>query len=237
MNGWFITGTDTDAGKTALTACLLAALHHRGHSVLPMKPAQTGCEKNIPDLDYALHLSGISADTDLQNLMAPARYQPACSPHLAAEIEQRPLTLDPLTHAYQTLRPHAETLLIEGAGGVLVPLNRQHTMLDLMHALQLPILIAARPGLGTINHTLLTINALRQRQLTITGFVFVHTNPDASDFTESDNAKTIAHFGNTPFLGTLPYTPQLDTPTPPHFSTLPQPLQETLITLTQNLIP
>ena len=232
MSSFFITGTDTDAGKTVLTALLLAALHQRGYNALPMKPAQSGCTNNIPDLDYALALSGIQADSTLKALLAPACYTSACSPHLAAEMENRHLTLQQLVDAYHALRPQAETLLVEGAGGVLVPLNRQETMLDLISALQLPILIAARPGLGTINHTLLTIKALHQRNLRIAGFVFIHTRPDGSDFTEPDNARTISEFGQTPWLGTIPYIPELDTPNPNPFSKLPAAVQ----TLTQEIL-
>ena len=105
-------------------------------------------------------------------------------------------------------------------------------MLDLMAELKLPILIAARPGLGTINHTLLTINALRQRNLLIAGFVFIHTRPDGSDFTEPDNARTITEFGQTPWLGTIPYIFELDTPTPTPFSKLPKAVQS----LTQEIL-
>jgi dethiobiotin synthase len=237
MSSFFITGTDTDAGKTVLTALLLSALHQRGHPVLPMKPAQTGCTDTIPDLDYALALSGIAADSALKALMAPACYTPACSPHLAAEMENRPLTLAGLIDAYHALRPHAETLLIEGAGGALVPLNRKETMLDLMTELQLPILIAARPGLGTINHTLLTIKALHQRNLSIAGFVFIHTRSDGSDFTESDNARTIAEFGQIPWLGTIPYIPDLDTPTPMPFSKLPAATQYLIQEILEKILP
>ena len=225
MNSFFITGTDTDAGKTALSALLLSDLHQRGYPILPMKPAQTGCKNNIPDLDYALSLSGIEGDACLRKKMAPACYQPACSPHLAAEMEGRPLRLDDLVAAYHTLRAQTDIVLVEGAGGVLVPLNREKTMLDLMCCLHLPILIAARPGLGTINHTLLTIRALQARQLDVRGFIFVHTRAAAGDFTEADNAKTIAEFAKVPWLGTIPYTPALAQPIPPCFNALPHEIQ------------
>ena len=162
---------------------------------------------------------------------------PPAAPHLAAEMESRPLTLQHLVDAYHALRPQAETLLVEGAGGALVPLNREETMLDLMTELQLPILIAARPGLGTINHTLLTIQALHQRNLHIAGFVFIHTSPDGSDFTEPDNARTIAEFGQTTWLGTIPYIPELDTPSPNLFSKLPATVQTLTHEILEKIIP
>ena len=94
-------------------------------------------------------------------------------------------------------------------------------MLDLIYTLKIPAIIAARPGLGTINHTLLTINALHQQNIPIIGFVFVHTHKDAGDFTETDNARTISEFGKTKWLGTIPYLPELDSENPPHYSSLP----------------
>ena len=237
MPSFFITGTDTDAGKTALSALLLAGLRQRGYPTLPMKPAQTGCENNIPDLDYALAMSGIEADACLRKKMAPACYSPACSPHLAAEMEDRPLSLEELVAAYHTLHAETDSVLVEGAGGVLVPLNRQETMLDLMSALQLPILIAARPGLGTINHTLLTIQTLKAHQLEVRGFIFVHTTSDGGDFTETDNAKTIAAFSQVPWLGTIPYIPALAQVTPPCFNALPDEIQTTTQQLIDKIIP
>ena len=93
-------------------------------------------------------------------------------PHLAAEMENKSLTLQDLVKAYHQLTNYAEVLLVEGAGGILVPINRQETMLDLIYALKIPAIIAAKPGLGTINHTLLTINSLHQQNIPIIGFCF-----------------------------------------------------------------
>ncbi len=106
---------------------------------------------------------------------------------------------------------------------MLVPLNRRETMLDLMQALKLPVLLAARPGLGTINHTLLSIRALRSDGIDIAGVVFVASQPGEPGFIEEDNGTTIEQFGKVPVLGTIPYCARL-AESQPHYSDLPIPV-------------
>lgn len=230
MNGFFITGTDTDIGKTALSALLLTELRRRGVNAAPMKPAQTGCELRVqssefrvPDLDYSISMAKMSVSEHHYELMSPFRFEPACSPHLAAELAGIEIEIDPILTAAKELAAKYEQLIIEGAGGILVPINRHKTMLDLMKALGLPILLAARPGLGTINHTLLSIHALRDAGLDIAGIVLIETQPTESGFIETDNISTIEQFGNVPILGKIPYCQHLQNKTP-LFTDLPIPV-------------
>jgi dethiobiotin synthase len=214
LNGFFITGTDTGVGKTILTASLLAAARRRGLLAAPMKPIQTGCHSNprglrAPDLDLCLAWAGMTATPAEYRRMAPYRYLPACSPHLAARQAQYPICLAPILDAAAALAQTYAPLLVEGAGGVLVPLNDSQTMLDLMAALQLPVVVAARPGLGTINHTLLTLHAIRHAGLPVAGVVLVAAapTPTAESYIEADNREAIAARGGI-LLGVLPYSPQ-----------------------------
>ena len=223
MNGLFVTGTDTDIGKTALSALLLAELRGRKINAAPMKPAQTGCKGSVPDLDYSLSMASMSVSEEDYANMAPYRFEPACSPHLAAEMAGIEIEISEMVIAARTLASDYEFVLAEGAGGVVVPLNRHETMLDLMQALRLPILIAARPGLGTINHTLLSIRTLRSDGLDIAGVVFVASKPGEPGFIEEDNGNTIEQFGKVPILGTIPYCAQLAAPTP-KYDDLPIPV-------------
>jgi len=249
MNGLFITGTDTDIGKTALSALLLAELRRRNINAAPMKPAQTGCCKattgtrqkalgnsdapscllphasclTVPDLDYSLSMAGMEVDSATYKNMAPYTFEPACSPHLAAEMAGTEIDISEIVIAARTLAKEYDFIIAEGAGGIMVPLNRRETMLDLMQALKLPIIIATRPGLGTINHTLLSIRALRSDGLDIAGVVFVASTPNEPGLIEDDNRGTIEHFGKVPILGTIPYCPQLAGSTP-SYSDLPLPV-------------
>jgi len=221
MNGFFITGTDTDAGKTVLLSLLLGAFNSLGYRSLPMKPAQSGCENNTPDLDYALSIAGLNPTKENLSLMAPACYAPACSPHLAAEIENRPVDIDIIMKSFAKLKKQSDMLLVEGAGGIMVPLNREVLMIDLMKKMKLPVIIASRPGLGTINHTLLSVKSLQRNDIEIAGIVFVHTHIDSEDFTTEDNKKTIFEFGSIPIIGSIPYEKALESVHPPKFDDLP----------------
>lgn len=216
MQSYFITGTDTGAGKTALTATLLACMRRKGLNAAPMKPVQTGCTKQdkalrAPDLDLCLRLADLSIKDATYHHMAPYLFEPACSPHLAAREAKLPVQIDLILEAYRKLARKYDPILVEGAGGVLVPLNEERTMLDLMVALNLPVIVAARPGLGTINHTLLTLQCLRKAKRTITGVVFVETQPTPSGLIEKNNRAVIAQLGKVRVLGTLPHAPDLET--------------------------
>jgi len=234
MNGLFITGTDTDIGKTALAALLLAELRRRNINAAPMKPAQTGGGgkglrpealdfRGVPDLDYSLAMASMMVDSKTYANMAPYTFEPACSPHLAAEMAGTEIDIAKMVIAARALTSEYDFVIAEGAGGALVPLNRRETMLDLMHALKFPVMIAARPGLGTINHTLLSIRALRSDGLDISGVVFVESEDVEPGIIEEDNAATIEHFGKIPILGTIPYCAQFRKPHP-DYSALPIPV-------------
>ncbi len=209
MNGLFITGTDTGIGKTVFSALLLAELRRRKINAAPMKPVQTGCVNDVPDLDYSLSMAAMEVSTEDYAAMSPYTFEPACSPHLAAELAGTEIEIAEIVIAARTLASEYEFVIAEGAGGILVPLNRRELMPDLMQALRFPILLAARPGLGTINHTLLSIQALRSEGLEIAGVVFVAGTADEPGFIEEDNAVTIEQVGKVPVLGTIPYCPQL----------------------------
>ena len=221
MNGLFITGTDTDIGKTALSALLLAELRRRNINAAPMKPAQTGCNGDVPDLDYSLSMANLSVSPEDYSNMSPYTFEPACSPHLAAERAGAGIEIAEIVIAARTLAKEYDFIITEGAGGIMVPLNRRELMLDLMQALRFPIVLVARPGLGTINHTLLSIRALRSDGLNIAGVVFVESKNTAPRFIEEDNGNTIEQFGKIPILGTIPYCTQLATPNP-SYANLPR---------------
>lgn len=176
----FVTGTDTDAGKTVACAwlCLNTGADY-------WKPIQSGHPPDR-DADTVARLSGALIHPERYLLRAPL------SPHEAAEREGLRIELDDFTLP-ATNRP----LVIEGAGGVLVPLNHRHTMLDLMARLGAPVLVAAKSGLGTINHTCLTLQALRARNLPVLG-VILCGEPNAS------NREAIERFGNTRVLAEIP---------------------------------
>lgn len=210
MKGYFITGTDTDAGKTVASAAILSLLINRGIDAVPVKPAQTGCENvgeklNAPDLDFTLKITGLKIEEPEKELLCPNKYKPACSPHLAAEMANEKIILQDIVSSIKKLSEIHEQVVVEGAGGIMVPLNDNEMMIDLMCLLELPVILVARPGLGTINHTLLSLQALRNRNIEVAGVLFCATKPLNDDFIEKDNIKSVEKFGDVRVLGTLPY--------------------------------
>ncbi len=185
MSGIFVTGTDTDVGKTVASAALVRAL-----DAAYWKPVQSGTA-DLPDGDSGVvaHLTGVPAGRIL-----PPRHSFAAplSPDQAAALEGRTIALEDFA-----LPACDRPLVVEGAGGVLVPLNDRALMIDLMERLGLPVVVAARSGLGTINHTLLTLQALRARGLTVAGVVLLGPpNPR--------NRAAIEHFGAVRVIGEIP---------------------------------
>ncbi len=185
MSGFFVTGTDTGVGKSVVSAWLL----HRWEAAY-WKPVQSGAGSGEEsDTAFVRRLSGLPEER-----FHPPVYTLALprSPHEAARKEGVEIRLERLQRPVDH-RP----LVVEGAGGILVPLNDQQTMLDLMAQLGLPVILVARTTLGTINHTLLSLACLRSRGLTVAG-VILNGNPDP------DNRQAIGHYGQVTILAELP---------------------------------
>lgn len=210
MNGVFVTGTDTAVGKTVVSAALLSVLGKGGIDVVPMKPVQTGCflrgkELLAPDLEFCLRTVGMRVSKQKKRLMAPYCFKTACSPHLAVAETSRKIELNKIMDAFQSLKQDHDMVIVEGAGGVLVPLDDKETfMLDLMKAMGLPVILVSRPGLGTINHTLLSLRELRRAKLAVLGVIINETRSGSWGTIESDNIKTIERLGQVRVLAHLP---------------------------------
>lgn len=247
MKGCFVTGTDTGAGKTALSALLLAECRRRGCRAAPLKPVQTGCFRApcpeppgyrlvAPDLEYALAMADWHPPERERLSMAPFRFEPACSPHLAAEMAGTEVRVEHLAAAARRLAADFDRLIVEGAGGIQVPINRRETLRDLMVELDLPVVVAARAGLGTINHTLLSLESLRTAGLNVAGVVLLESRPDPPGAIERDNPVAIAQFGRVPVLGQIPFCAGLAAPLPAYAS-LPESLRVETARIVQTLWP
>ncbi|MFH1060891.1 MAG: dethiobiotin synthase [Pseudomonadota bacterium] len=206
--GIFVTGTDTEVGKTMLSAALLLVLRSRGVDAGYLKPVGTGGVEQdgllvSPDLLFMKQVAGL--------VDPPERVNPIClrhplAPLVAARLEGVHISVSEVRRLLrETLARHQFTI-VEGVGGIMVPLTTRLILLDLMVDLDLPVLVAARPGLGTINHTLLTIGAVRDRGLKVIGFIFSGHDPKLpEDPAIPYNAEMITDFSGVPFLGMLPW--------------------------------
>jgi dethiobiotin synthetase len=208
LRGAFVTGTDTGVGKTVVAASILAALRHRGERVAAFKPALTGTDEpadpNWPPDDALLAgAAGMRAED-----VAPARFGPAVSPHLAAALAGSPLDPAALRAAFAGRAAEADVVIAEGIGGLLVPLAPDYLVCDLACDLALPLVVVARPGLGTINHTLLTLEAARAVGLVVAGVVMTPWR-DSPSAMEEDNRATIARLGDVEVV-TLSWMPRAD---------------------------
>lgn len=191
FRGVFVTGTDTGIGKTVVSAALLHGLRSR-IGVRYWKPVQTGIEQD----DDTRTVAWLAGCQPRELFAAGIRLPRPLSPHLAARLDGRVIALDDLV-TLASAQPPGELWVVEGAGGVLVPLNDTQLMVDLAAALALPVVVVARTTLGTINHTLLTIEALRRRALAVAGVVMVGEPNE-------ENRRAIERYGRVMVAGGLP---------------------------------
>jgi dethiobiotin synthetase len=189
VRGCFVTATDTGVGKTILAGALVASLRARGEDVRARKPVVTGIDHPEPgapiDHELLASLSGERPET-----VSPARYGPAVSPHLAAELAGNAIDVAALIADVRAGGP----VIVEGIGGLLVPLAAGWDVRRFAHALGLGVVVAARPGLGTINHTLLTLEAARSAGLDLRAVVLTPW-PAAPGAIERSNRATIERLG------------------------------------------
>lgn len=202
----FITGTDTHVGKTLVTAGLTALAQQRDESVCVFKPIQTGCSPNNTPEDLETIKSLVGNET------LPTFCSYALSEPLAPYAADPERTIRPrkILEDFKELQSTYKTILVEGAGGVRVPIARHFEMTDLIRMLQLPVLVVARPNLGTMNHTLLTVDALLAQRLEVKGVVISGGCPPGGALSDNpDRAiatllETLEAFLPVPILGVLP---------------------------------
>lgn len=209
--GLFVTGTDTGVGKTVVTAVLAATLRARGLRVGVMKPVESGClwgDDGLRPLD-ALFLQAASGCDAPLSLVNPYALAHPLAPTLAAELEGVHIDIDHIRECYQRLASAHDIVLVEGAGGLLAPCTGELTMRDLAIELDLPVLLVAGNCLGVINHTTLTVEAVRQRGLSLVGVILNHINPRFDEAVRT-NAESIRRWAGAPLLGELPYVPELE---------------------------
>jgi len=202
VNGFFVTATDTGVGKTEIACALLRAARAAGVDAVGMKPAQSG------------HVAGERSDADrlrdaadrVEPLEAICPYSLAAplAPVVAARLEGREIALTRILEAARALAARHDAIVVEGAGGLLVPLTERELYADLAVALGLPLVVVARAGLGTVNHALLTLEAARRRGLAIAAVVLNRTTPN-DDPSVQYNAAEIARLGAVNVVGPLQF--------------------------------
>ena len=205
-SGIFITGTDTGVGKTVVAASLAVYLRERGYRVGVMKPAETGCPESNGTLipQDAVQLKDAAACAEPIEKICPYRFAEALAPSIAAERSDRKIDVDHLLRTYGEINARYDVTLVEGAGGLMVPLLASYTYADFARVLKLPVLVVAANRLGVINHVLLTLEHASCKGLKVLGYVL---NRISNDYSLAAETNREALFGLTgaPCLGELPF--------------------------------
>ena len=214
VRGVFVTGTDTGVGKTVV-ACALAAWCRRHHiDVGVMKPVATGGRRLFEQgrrrwvSEDAVHLAGAAGSDDPWSLVNPVCYREPLAPWTASLRARRPIRLDAIRAAFLSISSRHDVLIVEGVGGLLVPLTAHATVGDLAKQLRLPLLIVARSGVGTLNHTLLSLQCARRIGLEVLGVVLNQTQSLSKDrmarVAQATNLLVLKRLAHVPVLGPVP---------------------------------
>src|SRR3989338_4855811 len=205
--GIFITGTDTGVGKTFIATGIASALKRQGINVGVMKPAHTGCKvKNgllIPS--DSITLARAAAVNDPINLITPYIFKEPVAPYAATKENNKRINPSRIIKSFEKLCERHDYMVVEGIGGVLVPITRDFYVADLIKRFNIPALIVTRPGLGTINHTMLTINCLMEREIPIKGIVINYSKKEKTFLAIKCAPDIIESLSQIPVIGLISY--------------------------------
>lgn len=207
MRSVFIAGTDTGVGKTIAAGSLGYYLEKKGLRVITQKWVQTGSEGELSgDIKTHLTIMGKSGQDILKyrEAVSPYVFRLAASPHLASRLSHRPINQQKIKKAFGELRQAFDCVIVEGAGGVLVPFDEKHLLIDIARDLKIPVLLVAENKLGAIHSTLAALEALRSRKMKVLGIVFNNARKCDKKILE-DNPRIIKKIGKVRVLGVLPW--------------------------------
>ena len=207
--GFFITATDTGVGKTLVTSALVAHLTQRGIDVGVMKPVETGVSRSNKVQSDGARLRRAAGNHDPMAEVCPYVFRLPMAPLSAARAERKTIRVATILRAFHALRQKHDLVAVEGAGGVHVPITETHDVLDLMQHMGLPVIVVGQSGLGGVNHALLTLHALRQRQIPIVALVLNQHRPVRTKIARAQEQSTVTllqRLAKVPVIGPLPYS-------------------------------
>lgn len=201
---WFVAGTDTEVGKTFSTCALLHQGRQQGLTVAGLKPVAAGSNTlgQNDDVEAIRMANGLTLP---ERVLNPYLFKDPIAPHIAAKKEGVEIHFSPIMASVEQVRTQVDMLLVEGAGGFRVPLGKEGDSADLAQALGLPIILVVGMRLGCINHALLTVEAIAQRQILLAGWIANCIDPNMNSFQE--NIETLSELISAPLLGVIPHTP------------------------------
>ena len=204
--GLLVTGTDTGIGKTLIAAAIAAWFRSQGARVGVLKPMASGCVRRREGLvsEDAEFLAHCADSPHALDVVAPVRFAEPLAPAVAAERLKETIDWTPVERSLATIARDSDVVVVEGVGGIMVPMDAKHTMLDVARWLKIPAVVVARPNLGTINHTLLTVEALRGAGVAVAGVVVNRYPAETPGAAEETNPRAIEKWGKVPVLCIVP---------------------------------
>jgi dethiobiotin synthetase len=201
-----ITGTDTGVGKTLVAGAIANWFRRRDYRVAVLKPVATGCVRRreglvSEDAEFLAHFADTKFPLDM---VCPQRYSEPLAPAVAAERARQPLDWRAIERSIDDMSRESDVMIVEGVGGLMVPMDAKHLFRDVAGWLSVPTVVVARPGLGTINHTLLTVEALRQANVPIAGVAINQYPAESASVAEESNPKAIEKWGKVKVLCLVP---------------------------------
>ena len=205
--GFFVTGTDTGVGKTVIAGALIKAFEMQGLKPCGMKPIETGCTvegKSLVPSD-GLFLKSMAHMDEPVSLVTPCCLKNPLAPMVAADMEGVKIDIVKIRKSFDKLLRKYDSIIVEGIGGLLTPIKKNYFALDLAKEFRLPLIVVARPDLGTINHTLLTVKHAEREGLKVAGIVINFTYQPESNLAEETNPQTLKQLNPAPLIGIFPY--------------------------------
>jgi len=211
--GYFITGTDTGVGKTLVAGGIAALFKNKGTNVGVMKPIATGCKRVDNNLvsDDAVFLKSIAEVEDEYALINPVNFEQPLAPSIAARLSNTKIDIEKVRTSYDILCERHDYMIVEGIGGLLVPIDEYYFVVDMAEEMELPVIVVCRPTLGTINHTLLTVSYARQHGLDVKGIIINESAENCDIVVKDTNTDEIKRLTGLPIIGTIPFDKRLDT--------------------------
>ena len=210
--GLFIAGTDTGVGKTVVAAAIIRALHVQGIHACGMKPIETGCSRVGSTLypSDGMFLKKVARMDEHIGFVTPYCFETPVAPSLASEMEGRTIHIPLIREKFQALLGRYPAVVVEGIGGILVPIKKDYFVIDLVRELDLPLVVVARPSLGTINHALLTVNYALGKGIAVSGVIINFSRPSESTVAENTNPLLLEQLCPVPVIGIFPHLKSLE---------------------------
>ena len=210
--GFFVTGTDTGVGKTVITVALIKAICRLGFTAGGMKPIESGClqQGDVLVPSDGMFIKTIAHMEENIGQITPCRFKSPLAPLPASEIEGISVDFEKLNKAFADISGNYDVVIVEGIGGLLVPITRNYFVIDMAKDFNLPLIVVSRPSLGTINHTMLTVNYALKEGLRVAGIIINYNQPPENTLAEATNPEIIKRISPVPVIGIFPYLTDME---------------------------